>query len=75
MKILNSKFAKIFFAMLSLPTSILGTYFAEVKSEESKGVYFNGNIGTSSFTSADWKAEVSGLAYKGDLKFDNGTGL
>ena len=56
MKILNSKFAKIFFAMLSLPTTILGTYFAEVKSEESKGVYFNGNIGTSSFTSADWKA-------------------
>ena len=73
-KNLSSKFSKTFLAMLSLPITILGTYFTEVKSEESTGLYLTGNIGTSSFTSADWKAEVSGLAYKGDLKFDDGTG-
>ena len=60
--------------MVSLPITILGTYFTEVKSEESTGLYLTGNIGTSSFTSADWKAEVSGSDYKGDLKFDAGTG-
>ena len=74
MKNLSSKFSNTFFAMVSLPITILGTYFTEVKSEESTGLYLTGNIGTSSFTSADWKGEVSGLAYKGDLKFDDGTG-
>ena len=74
MKNLNSKFSNTFLAMLSLSITILGTYFTEVKSEESTGLYLTGNIGTSSFTSADWKAEVSGLAHKGDLKFDDGTG-
>ena len=74
MKNLSSKFSNTFLAMVSLPITILGTYFTEVKSEESTGLYLTGNIGTSSFTSADWKGEVSGLAYKGDLKFDDGTG-
>jgi len=62
-KYLISKLSNTFLAMVSLPMTILGTYFAEVKSEESKGLYLTGNIGTSSFTSADWKGEVSGLAY------------
>ena len=62
-KNLISKFSNTFLAMVSLPITILGTYFAEVKSEESTGLYLTGNIGTSSFTSADWKGEVSGLAY------------
>ena len=74
MKKIKSKFSKTFFAIVSLPITILGTYFTEVKSEESTGLYLTGNIGTSSFTSADWKAEVSGSDYKGDLKFDAGTG-
>ena len=73
-KKVKSKFSKIFIAIASLPITISATNFTEVKSEESKGLYFTGNIGTSSFTSADWKAEVNGLAYKGDLKFDDGTG-
>ena len=60
--------------MLSLSSTILGTNLTEVNSEELKGLYFTGNIGTSSFTSADWKAEVNGLDHKGDLKFDDGTG-
>ena len=62
MKNLNCKFSRTILAILSLPITILGTNLTDVKSEESKGVYFNGNIGTSSFTSADWKAEVDGLA-------------
>ena len=57
-----------------MPITISATNFTEVKSEESTGLYLTGNIGTSSFTSADWKAEVSGSDYKGDLKFDAGTG-
>ena len=55
--------------MASLPITISATNFIEVKSEESKGIYFTGNYGTSSFTSADWKAKVKGLSHKGDLKF------
>ena len=74
MKHFISKYPKTFLAIVSLPITILGTNLTDVKSEESTGLYFTGNIGTSSFTSADWKAEVNGLAYKGDLKFDDGTG-
>ena len=74
MKHYKSKYPKTFLAMVSLPITILGINLTDIKSEESKGLYFTGNIGTSSFTSADWKAEVDGLAYKGDLKFDDGTG-
>ncbi len=60
--------------MASLPITIIATNPTEVKSEESKGLYFTGNYGTSSFTSADWKAKVNGLSHKGDIKFDNSTG-
>ena len=71
---MKSKFSKIFIAIASLPITISATNFTEVKSEESKGIYFTGNYGTSSFTSADWKAKVKGLSHKGDLKFDDSTG-
>ena len=74
MKHLKNKFPKKILAMVSLSSTILGTNLTEVNSEELKGLYFTGNIGTSSFTSADWKAEVNGLDHKGDLKFDDGTG-
>ncbi len=74
MKRLKNKFPKKILAMVSLSSTILGTNLTEVNSEELKGLYFTGNIGTSSFTSADWKAEVNGLDHKGDLKFDDGTG-
>ena len=74
MKNLSSKFPNTFLAMVSLPIIILGTYFTEVKSEESTGLYLTGNFGTSSFTSADWKATVGGLSHTGDLIFDDGTG-
>ena len=55
---------------LALPLTILGTNTSEVRSE----FYITGNYGTQSHTSADWKATVSGLAHKGDISFDDGTG-
>ena len=58
---------------MALPITILGINFNEVRSEESKGIYINGNYGTSSLTNASWKATVDNLAHKGDLKFDDGT--
>ena len=74
MKNLYKKLSKKFLVMASLPITIIATNPTEVKSEESKGLYFTGNYGTSSFTSADWKAKVNDLSYKGDIKFDGSTG-
>jgi len=42
--------------------------------EESKGFYFTSNFGTSSINSANWKATISDLDYKGDVKFKSGIG-
>ena len=74
MKVSFSQISKTLLAFVALPMTIIGSNPNEVKSEESKGFYFSGNYGTSSFTSADWKATVGGLSHKGDLNFDNGTG-
>ena len=71
---LQIKILKKLLLALALPITILGINQNEVSSEESKGIYLTGNYGTSSFTSADWKATVNNLAHKGNLKFDNGTG-
>ena len=74
MKLFPTKISKTLLASAALPIAILGINPEEVKSEESKGIYLTGNYGTSSFTSADWKATVKGLSHKGDLNFDEGTG-
>ncbi len=73
-KTLQIKILKKLLLAIALPITIFGINPNEVRSEESKGVYVTGNYGTSSFTSADWKATVNNLAHKGNLKFDNGTG-
>ena len=74
MKVSFIQISKTLLAFLALPITIIGSIPKEVKSEESKGFYFSGNYGTSSFTSADWKATVGGLSHTGDLIFDDGTG-
>ena len=73
-KTLQIKISKKILFTTALPITFLGINTNEVKSEEYKGIYVSGNYGTSSFTSADWKATVNSLAHKGNLKFDNGTG-
>ena len=57
-------------AAIMLSTSFGGTAIAE----EVKGLYVTGNYGSSGINKADWKATVSDLDYKGQLKFEDGSG-
>ena len=74
MKNLQRKLLNASIAILTLPITIIGNTPQQIRAEESKGIYVTGSYGTSSFTSADWKATVNDLAHKGDLKFNDGSG-
>ena len=65
---------KVSILILTLPITILGTNYKDVKAEETKGLYITGNYGSSSINKADWKATISNIDYKGNLQFKDGSG-
>jgi len=65
---------KVSITFATLPIIILGTCYKDAKAEDSKGLYINGNFGSSAINKADWKATISEIDYKGKLKFKDGSG-
>ncbi len=74
MNSLKTNIIKVSIVFATLPITILVASHEQAKAEDPKGLYLTGSYGSSAINTADWKATISDIDYKGKLKFRSGSG-